>query len=101
MYVHYSELYPGSSLASRRGNATWGLRMHCVGQVADICSILLQGTGGKSIYGEKFEDESFEIKHDQPYLLSMANSGPNTYVYLSRCSFPSFFDMGTKNLTGV
>ena len=31
-----------------------------------------------SIYGNKFEDENFDIPHDRPYLLSMANSGPNT-----------------------
>jgi cyclophilin family peptidyl-prolyl cis-trans isomerase len=36
------------------------------------------GKGGMSIYGSKFEDENFDIPHDQPYLLSMANSGPNT-----------------------
>jgi hypothetical protein len=36
------------------------------------------GTGGESIYGEKFADEGFPVKHDKPFLLSMANAGPNT-----------------------
>tara|TARA_B100001093_G_scaffold520450_1_gene616069 strand:+ start:962 stop:1603 length:642 start_codon:yes stop_codon:yes gene_type:complete len=36
------------------------------------------GTGSISIYGEKFDDEGFSLKHDKPGLLSMANSGPNT-----------------------
>ena len=36
------------------------------------------GRGGESVYGNTFEDENFDLKHDRPFLVSMANSGPNS-----------------------
>ena len=56
------------------------------------------GTGGQSIYGTMFKEENLTLKHDKPYLLTMANSGPNTDGSQSYITFIAADWLNGKNV---
>ena len=84
-----------------KGKGKTGKKLHYLGSIFHriIPGFMAQGgdfvrkngTGGESIYGLKFEDENFDLKHNKPGILTMANSGRdtnNSQFYITFVSCP-------------
>lgn len=59
-----------------KGNKFHKVILGLLAQAGDITKG--DGTGGHSVYGQYFQDETFHFKHDRPGVLAMANCGKNT-----------------------